>query len=118
MSAKQPLFKVHMNPRIQSYYEMAKPNEQHLFDLLCMLFDVFDGNTFKYILIGNDIASRYKVASVLRTNKASKVAFLSEVMCKRAGVFKYPQIFQCDNGSDFKSDMTKLYKKTILTIEE
>ena len=26
-------------------------------------------------------------------------------------MFKYPKLFQCDNGSDFKSDVTKLLKK-------
>ena len=51
-------FQVHMNHSIQSCYEIAKPNEQHLFDLLCMPFDVFDVNTCKCILIGDDIASR------------------------------------------------------------
>ena len=47
---------------------------------------------------------------MLRTNKVSKVAFLLEVMYKRGGVLKYPKIFPHGNGSDFKSDMTKLYK--------
>lgn len=26
-------------------------------------------------------------------------------------VFKYPEIFQCDNGSEFKFDVTKLLQK-------
>ena len=34
-----------------------------------------------------------------------------EVIYKKSSVFKYPKLFQCDNGSDFKSDVTKLLKK-------
>ena len=30
---------------------------------------------------------------------------------KEGGVFKYPKVFQCDNGSKFKSDVTKLLEK-------
>ena len=36
---------------------------------------------------------------------------MQEAIHKRGGVFEYPNIFQCVNGSDFKSDMKKLYKK-------
>ena len=34
-----------------------------------------------------------------------------EVICKKGGVFKYPKVFQCDNGYEFKSEVTKLLKK-------
>ena len=34
-----------------------------------------------------------------------------EAICKKGGVFKYPKVFQCDNGSAFKSDVTKLLEK-------
>ena len=30
---------------------------------------------------------------------------------KEGGVFKYPKVFQCDNGSEFKRDVTKMIKK-------
>ena len=30
---------------------------------------------------------------------------------KEGGVFKYPKVFQCDNGSEFKRDVTKLLEK-------
>ena len=70
--------------------------------------NVFEGNRYKYILTGVDVALRYKVARALRTKKASEVAFLLEAIYKKGGVFKYPKVFQCDNGSEFKSDVTKL----------
>ena len=30
---------------------------------------------------------------------------------KKGGVFKYPKTFQCDNGSEFKNEVTKLLEK-------
>ena len=30
---------------------------------------------------------------------------------KKGGVFKYPKVFQCDNGPEFKSDTAKLFGK-------
>ena len=31
-----------------------------------------------------------------------------EAIYKKEGVFKYPKAFQCDNGSEFKNEVTKL----------
>ena len=86
---------------------MTKPNEQHQFDLLYMPLNFFEGNTYKYILTGVDVASKYKVVRPLRTKKLSKVAFVLEAIYKKGGVFKYPKVFQCDNGSEFKNEVTK-----------
>ena len=48
----------------------------------------------------------------LKAKKASEVSFFFlEAICKKGGVFKYPKVFQCDNGSAFKSDVTKLLEK-------
>ena len=76
-----------------------------------MPHNVFEGNTYKFVLTDIDVASTYKVASPLRTKKSSKSAFLLEAVYKKGGVFKYPKIFQCDNGSEFKNEMTKLLEK-------
>ena len=84
---------------------MTKPNEQHQFDLLYMPHNLFEGNTYNYILTGIDVASRYKVARPLRTKKSSKSAFVLEAIHKKGGVF------QCDNGSEFKNEVTKLLEK-------
>ena len=40
-----------------------------------------------------------------------------ETIYKKRGVFKYPKIFQYDNGPESKSDVTKLLESTILTFE-
>ena len=93
------------------HYDVTKPNEQHQFDLLYMPHNLFEGNTYKYILTGIDIASRYKVARPLRTKKSSEVAFVLEVIYKKCGVFKYTKTFQCDKGSEFKNEVTKLLEK-------
>ena len=87
---------------------MTKTNKKHQFDLLYMPHNVFEGNTYKYILTGVDVASRCKVTRPLRTKKSSDVAFVLETFYKKGGVFKYPKVFQCDNGSEFKNEVTKL----------
>ena len=79
--------------------------------MLYLSHNVFEGNTCKYILTGVDVASRYKVARALRTKKANDVAFVLEAIYKKGGVFNYRRVFQCDNGSEFKSGVTKLVKK-------
>ena len=112
--AKQALWQVHIPPPKKihhPHYNMAKPNEQHQFDLLYMPHNVFEGNTYKYILTGIDVASRYKVARPLRTRKSREVAFVLQAIYKKGGVFKYPKTFQCDNGSEFKNEVTKLLEK-------
>ena len=70
--AKQALCQVHIPvPKEMHHplYDMTKSNEQHHFDLLYMSHNVYKGNTYKYILIGIDVASRYKVDKPLRTRK-------------------------------------------------
>ena len=76
-----------------------------------MPYNVFEGNTYKYILTGIDVASRYKVTRPLRTKKLSEVAFVLEAIYKKGGVFKFPKVFQCVNGSEFKDEVTKLLEK-------
>ena len=63
------------------------------------------------ILTGVHIASRYKVARTLRAKKANEVAFVLEVMYNKGDIFKYPTVFQFNNASKFKSDVTKLIEK-------
>ena len=46
-----------------------------------------------------------------RTKESSEVAFVLEAIYKKGGVFKYPKTFQCDNGSEFKNEVTKLLEK-------
>ena len=45
------------------------------------------------------------------TKKSNLVILLLGAICKKGGVFKYPKIFQGDDGPEFKSDVTKLLKK-------
>ena len=78
--------------------------------------NLFEGNTYKYILTGIDVASRYKVSRPLRTKRSSEVAFVLESIYKKDGVFKYPKTFQCDNGSEFKNEVTKFLEKKNLEI--
>ena len=67
---------------------VTKPNGQHQFDLLYIPHNLFEGNTYKYILTGIDVASRFKVARPLKTKKSSEAAFVLEAIYKKGGVFK------------------------------
>ena len=92
---------------------MTKPNEQHQFDLLYS-----PHNIFKYILTDIGVASRYKVARPFRTKKSSEVAFVLEAIYKKGGMFKHPETFPCDNGSESKNEVTKLLEKRNVEIRE
>ena len=77
-----------------------------LIDLLHIPSDTLYGSKYEYILAGIDAASRFKVARPLRTKQARDVAEMIADIYK-VGPLKYPKIFQCDNGSKFKGDVTK-----------
>ena len=65
--AKQALWKVHKPLPKEIHhppYDVTKPNEQHQFDLVHMSHDVSEGNTYKHLFTGIDLASRYKVGQV------------------------------------------------------
>ena len=79
----------------------------HQFDLLYMPSNTLYGSKYKYILAGIDAASRYKVARPLRTKQVKDVAEMIADIYK-VGPLMYPSIFQCDNGSEFKGEVTKM----------
>ena len=82
----------------------------HQFDLLYMPSYSLYGNKYKYILAGIDAAFRFKVARPLRTKQAREVAeMIADIY--NVGPLLYLKIFQCDNGSEFKADVTKLLEK-------
>ena len=82
----------------------------HQFGLLYMPSDTLYGSNYKYILAGIDAASRYKVTRPLRTKQACDVAEMIADIYK-VGPLKYPKIFQCDKGSEFKGKVTKMLEK-------
>ena len=77
--AKQALWQVQIPPPKEinhPHYDVTKPNEQHQFDILYMPHNLFEGNMYKYTLRGTNVASSYKVARALKTEKSSKIAFV------------------------------------------
>ena len=88
----------------------------HQFDLLYMPLDTLYGNKYKYILAGIDAASRYKVVRPLRTKQAHDVAEMVADIYK-VGPLMYPKIFQCDNGSELKGEVTKMLEKHEVKIQ-
>ena len=73
-------------------------------------------NKYKYIVSGIDVASRYKVGRPLRTKQAKDVAEMIADIYK-VGPLTYPKIFQCDNGSEFKAEVTKILEKHEVRIQ-
>ena len=111
--SKQAFWQVHLPPPKcidRPHYEVTIPNEMHQFDLLYMSSDTLYGNKYKYILSRIDVASRYKVARPLRTKQAKDVADMIADFYK-VGPLTCPKIFQCDNGSEFTAEVTKMLKK-------
>ena len=113
--SKQAFYQVHLPaPKTinRPHYGITIPNYMHQFDLLYMPGDTLYGSKYKYILSGIDVASRYKIARPLRSKKASDVAFLLKTIYENKEIpLTYPKIFQCDNGSEFKSDVNKLLER-------
>ena len=52
----------------------------------------------------------------MRTKQAKDVAEMIANIYK-VGPFTYPKIFQCDNGSEFKAEVTKLLEKHKVRIQ-
>ena len=98
------------------HFKVTIPNEMHQFDLLYMPSDTLYGNKYKYILAGIDAASRYKVTGLLRTKQARDMPEMIADIYK-VGPLTYPGIFQCDNGSKFKGEVTKMLEKQEVKIQ-
>ena len=111
--SRQAILQVHLPPpnRVnRPHYEVTIPSEIHQFDLLYIPSDTLYGNKYKYILSRIDVASRYKVARPLRTKQVEDVAEIIADIYK-VSPLTCPKIFQCDNGSEFKREMTRLLEK-------
>ena len=106
---KQASKQIHILPPKEinhPHYKVTKTNEQHQFDLLCVPHNVFKGNTYKYILTGVNVTSRNKVATALGPKKEARLDFVLEAIYQSDRVFKYLNLSQWDNESEFKSDVT------------
>ena len=78
--------------------------------------DTLDWSKYKYILAGIDAATRFKVARPLRTKQAKDVAEMIADIYK-VGPLTYPKIFQYDNGSEFKGEVTKMLEEHDVKIQ-
>ena len=88
----------------------------HQFDLLYMPSDTLYGNKYKYIPAGIDATSRYKVVRPLRKKQVRDMAEMIADIFK-VGPLTYPSIFQCNNGSEFKGEVTKMLEKQEVKIQ-
>ena len=71
---------------------------------------------YKYILARIDAASSYKVVRPLKTKQARDVDEMIADIYK-VGPLTYPKIFQCDNVSKFKGQVTKVLEKHEVKIQ-
>ena len=111
--SQQAFWQVHLPaPKCinKPHYEVTAPNEMHQFELLYMPSDPLYGSKYQYIPARIDAASRFKVTRPLRTKQAKDVAEMIADIYK-VGPLTYPKIFQCDNGSEFKGEVTKMLEK-------
>ena len=117
--SRQAFWQVHLpapNHIDRPHYQVTIPNEMHQFDLLYIPSDSLYGYKDKYILAGTDAASRFKVARPLRTKQAREVAeMIADIY--NVGPLTYPKIFQCNNGSEFKGEVTKRLEKHEVKIQ-
>ena len=117
--SQQAFWQVHLPAPKQvnrSHYQVTTPNEMHQFDLLYMPSDTLYGNKYKYIPAGIDATSKLKVVRPLRTKQACDVAEMIADIYK-VGPLTYPKIFQCDNGSEFKAEVTKMLEQNGVKIQ-
>ena len=117
--SREAFWQVHSHPPKhidRPHYQVTIPNEMHQFDLLCMPSDTLNGNKYRYILAGIDVASRYNVARLLRTKQAADIATMIADIYK-VEALTYSSIFQCDNGSEFKAELTKMLEKHEVRIQ-
>ena len=118
--SRQAFWQVHLPaPKCidRPHYEVTIPNEMHQFHLLYMPSDTLYGSKYINILVGIDAASRFKVTRLLRTKEVKDVAQMIADIYK-VGPLKYPKIFQCDNCSEFKGDVTKMLEKNEVKIRQ
>lgn len=94
-----------------SHYDVTKSIKPHQFELLYIHQTVFKGKKYKYVRTGVDNALRSKVERALQAKTPSENVSALEAIYNKGGAFKYHQVFQRDNWSEFKSDVTKLLKK-------
>ena len=91
-------------------FDVSKPNEVHLADLLFLPHDCVGRKTFRYALTVVDVASRYKVAEPLTNKTAAEVAdALSRIY--RRGPLKWPKLLQVDQGREFMGAVNQVLVK-------
>ena len=111
--SKQALWQVHLPPpkRIQRpHFDITKPFKMWQFDEIILAKDILYGTPYIGAITGMDVASTFKVARPLKNKTAKEASERIEDIFKTRGL-KYPEIFQCDNGGEFKGDTTKLLEK-------
>ena len=97
------------------HYEVTIPNEVHQFDLLYMPSDSLYGSKYKYILVGIDAASDIESRGLWELNR-QEMWLKWLLIFTRLDYLNSPKIFQCDNGSEFKGDVTKMLDKNEVKI--
>ena len=96
----------------KSSQNVAKPNEQHQFDLLYMPDNVFEGNTYKYILTGVEVASRYK--DPLGPKNQAKLNLCWKQSITKVACLNIPRYFNVIMGLNLKIKWQSCLKNIML----
>ena len=91
-------------------FDVRVPNEVHQADLLFLPHDRVGRRTYKYALTIVDVASRYKGAEPLTSNRAAEVADALSRIYKR-GPLKWSKFLQVDPGREFMGAVSQLLAK-------
>ena len=83
---------------------------RHISSTCCTCPVINYGNKYKYILSEINIASKYKVAGPLRMKQVKDIAKMI-VKIYKVGPLTYTKVFQCDNGGEFKAEVSKMLEK-------
>ena len=102
---KQAFWQVHISPPKEvnhPHYNVTKPNEQHQFDLLYMPHNLFEGNTYKYILTGIDVDQEIKSPGSLKPKNQAKSYLCWKQSIKRVACSNVPRFSNVIMGPSLK----------------
>jgi hypothetical protein len=110
---KQTTWQIYLPaPRLipQPKFDEDSPNAVYQADLLYLPHTRVGRNTYRYVLIVVDVASRYKEAEALTDKSAAEVAAALRRIYKR-GPLQFPRLLQVEPGREFMGAVSQLLAK-------
>ncbi|CAG8633000.1 7330_t:CDS:2 [Gigaspora rosea] len=103
-------------PRV-SYGKITRPNCVHMCNLLRLTNDTVNRKTYKWALTVVDVASCFKYAVPLTSKNSSEIATAFKKIYDNPNIpLNWPDLLQCDSGSEFKKSVSLLMEAHNVTI--